>query len=213
MALWLALVATPASAHDTLVDSFPQEGETLTEVPEEIVLDYSGEISELGVQFMVTGPDGRDVTMGTPTVVGTTASQGLASELVDGDYVIAWRVTSSDGHPISGEIPFSLDAGTAPGEDDETTTAPTPTDDAEGTTAPGGGTDSGGATDDGTTATSTQAPGGDATDPAGDGEATDEAGDAPVIGSDSDIPAWGWVIAGLAAIGLVACGFLAFRRN
>lgn len=211
IALWLALVASPAAAHDTLLDSYPQAGETLTEVPEEIALDFSGEISELGVQFMVTGPEGRDVITGTPTVEGTMATQGLAEELVDGDYVIAWRVTSSDGHPISGEIPFTLAAGNAGGTgedgtgDAETTDEATATDDAAATTGPGSGTENtdGADTTEGGAETGTE-----------NGAETDaDAADQDPVATDNEIPAWGWAVAALAVVGLVACGFLAFRHN
>lgn len=221
MALWLTLVAAPASAHDTLVDSYPQEQATLSEVPEELVLDFSGEISEMGVQFMVTGPDGRDVIMGTPTVEGTTVTQGLAEELVDGDYVIAWRVTSSDGHPISGEIPFTIAAGGAndpAGEDESATTDDTaaeatddPTDEAPGDTT-GDPADTPEATGDDPAATSDDAAGAGNSDAAATETDDISAADAPAV-SDNEIPAWGWAVAALAVVGLVACGFLAFRRN
>lgn len=212
VALWLALTALPASAHDSLVDSAPGTDEVLTEPPTELVLTFSGEVSELGVQFMVTGPEGRDVVQGTPTVDGSVVTQALAEELVNGEYEVTWRVTSSDGHPISGTIPFALESQDAPA-----TNVPTATDEPTGESTP---------TEDPVTAepTPTQdAP--EATDPTApaatgsdgaDGTApdTDEEGTTTDTGDASGgIPGWGWLIAALAAVGLVACGFLAFRRN
>ncbi|MCK0110611.1 copper resistance protein CopC [Ornithinimicrobium sp. F0845] len=202
LAFCLTLLALPASAHDTLTDSSPSEGEVLQEVPTELRLTFSGEISDLGVQFVVTGPEGRDVVQGTPTVDGTAVTQALAEELADGDYEAAWRVTSSDGHPISGIITFTIEAGSA-NETATGTPEPTaaPTTEASTTEAP---TTDASPTEDPTT-------GGATTDVA---ETTADTAAATDPGSTSQgMPFWGWLVAGVAAVGLVACGFLAFRRN
>lgn len=183
----------------------------LSEVPSELRLTFSGEVSDLGVQFMVTGPEGRDVVQGTPTVEGTLVTQALAEELANGDYEATWRVTSSDGHPISGTIPFTIEAEPSgdeqtgdeqtettsePDSTDEATTTAPPTEDSteDSTTAPTAGPTEG-STDDAAQTTAEVAPGTEPTDPS------------------PGMPFWAWLVAGLAAVGLVACGFLAFRRN
>lgn len=212
IALWLTLLALPASAHDSLVDSDPASDEILSVAPGELVLTFSGEISDLGVQFMVTGPEGRDVVQGTPTVDGVTVTQELAAELVNGDYEATWRVTSSDGHPISGTIPFTVEAE---GDEAPTTAAPTgestPTETATGASTPTGDSTP---TEDPSEAapapTPTDAPTDDLTAPA---EETAAPVDSNPTETSGGIPAWGWLVAALAALGLVACGFLAFRRN
>ncbi|WP_256842030.1 copper resistance CopC family protein [Ornithinimicrobium cryptoxanthini] len=207
LTLWLTLLAAPASAHDSLVDSDPAQDAVLTEVPSQLELTFSGEISDLGVQFVVIGPEERDVVQGTPTVSGTVVTQTLTEELVDGDYEATWRVTSSDGHPISGTIGFSIaDATTSRSGDRGEATA---TD--GGTAAP----TSGAVTEDTETTapTATPSPTEAATPaPADDAAVTAEAAPDPTTES-SGIPTWGWLVAALAAVGLVACGFLAFRRN
>ncbi|HLS46157.1 MAG TPA: copper resistance CopC family protein [Ornithinicoccus sp.] len=196
LALWLTLLAVPASAHDTLIDSEPAQDDVLTQVPDGIVLTFSGEISELGVQFMVTGPEGRDVVQGTPDVQGTVVTQGLADELVDGAYEAVWRVTSSDGHPISGTINFMIEAGNTAGQgaspQESTSDAAAPTEDASAPTA---------------TETARES----RTDPAAVTADAQALGTGTAAPSDG-IPGWGWLVAALAAAGLVACGFLAFRR-
>lgn len=192
----MTLLAVPASAHDTLIDSEPAPDDVLRQVPDGIVLTFSGEISELGVQFMVTGPEDRDVVQGTPDVQGTVVTQGLVEELVDGDYEAVWRVTSSDGHPISGTITFTIDAGNTPGQgataQESTSDAASPTEDASAPPAT-------------ETAQETNT------------DQTAATADAQALGTEAaarsdGIPSWGWLVAALAAVGLVACGFLAFRR-
>lgn len=200
------LTALPASAHDTLVDSDPAADEVVTTTPEELVLTFSGEISDLGVQFVVTGPQGRDVVQGTPTVEGITVTQELADELVNGDYEATWRVTSSDGHPISGTIPFTIDAEDA-ADNGPATDAPTgestPTQEPTASTTPDAS--------EGTTGPATDSV--EPTDPGSDAEVDADAADTDPTEPSGGIPAWGWLVAVLAAVGLVACGFLAFRRN
>jgi hypothetical protein len=49
---------------------------------------------------------------GKPDLDGPVVTQKLKGELSDGAYVIAYRVVSSDGHPIDGEIPFTVKGAT-----------------------------------------------------------------------------------------------------
>lgn len=204
LTLWLTLLTTPASAHDSLVDSDPAQDVVLTEIPSQLELTFSGEISDLGVQFVVIGPEERDVVQGTPTVSGTVVTQALAEELVDGDYQVTWRVTSSDGHPISGTIDFSIADETSSRAGDRDEAAATDDDGAAPTAEDGDATSP--TTTPAQTEAATPAPADDAADTTAEAapDATTESG---------GIPTWGWLVAALAAVGLVACGFLAFRRN
>jgi copper transport protein len=54
------------------------------------------------------------VAAGT-TVTGTELAVDLAARLGNGTTVIAWRVVSEDGHPISGALTFSVGAPSTPG--------------------------------------------------------------------------------------------------
>ncbi|GAB2551028.1 copper resistance CopC family protein [Leucobacter ruminantium] len=103
-------IASPALAHDELVDR------TVTVDPstgtvDDITLTFSDSIIEVGTEIVVTGSDGADATDGEPQVSGPRVVQPLAADLPDGDYAVAWRVVSSDGHPIEGS--FTLQAAGA----------------------------------------------------------------------------------------------------
>ena len=100
--------ASPALAHDELVgtevvssDAGAVEGFTLT---------FSNSIIEVGTEIVATGPDGADVKDGEPEVAGPDVTQHLKEGLPEGDYQIAWRVVSSDGHPIDGAFGISIGA-------------------------------------------------------------------------------------------------------
>ncbi|WP_337059352.1 copper resistance CopC family protein [Kineococcus sp. G2] len=123
LALGASLAAAPGAwAHDRLVSTDPAADAVLEQAPEQVVLTMSSPPVGLGTQVQVTGPTGV-VSTGEPRVVDETVTQSLAGERPAGAYEVQWRVTSSDGHPISGSFTFT--AETAAGGA-AATTAPTP---------------------------------------------------------------------------------------
>lgn len=117
-ALGILLAATtaiaPASAHDELVSSTPAADAALDPAPSEIVLTYSDNILEVGVEVTVTDADGAEWVADTPAVSGPTVTVPLQSDMPGGAYTVDWRVVSSDGHPISGTIPFTVTTPASP---------------------------------------------------------------------------------------------------
>ena len=107
-------LAAPAVGHDGLTSSSPADGAAVPAPPASVDLDFSRPPLAIGAEVQVTGPEGAVVNGGDLTITGTTVSQPLAPELPAGEYAVAWRVTSSDGHPISGELAFTATAGTVP---------------------------------------------------------------------------------------------------
>lgn len=105
----LLLVASPAAAHDSITGTSPADGETLTEVPGEIVLSFSAEPLEVSPEVVVTDGSGAVVSEAPPQVDGIDVIQPLPEGLTAGTYDVVWRVVSSDGHPIDGSFSFTLD--------------------------------------------------------------------------------------------------------
>jgi hypothetical protein len=66
----------------------------------------------MGAQVVITGPSGP-VQTGSPIVVDNSARQPLAADAPAGNYEVAWRVTSADGHPITGTFRFTAEAAGA----------------------------------------------------------------------------------------------------
>lgn len=110
----LAAVAAPASAHDALLSTDPADGTAVEVAPDAVRLTFSDAVIELGTAVLVTGPDGRPISVGPPTVSGTVVSQPLGPERPAGGYVVEWRVTSADGHPISGQVTFTATSAADP---------------------------------------------------------------------------------------------------
>ncbi|KQT97727.1 hypothetical protein ASG53_08020 [Sanguibacter sp. Leaf3] len=123
LALFVAVAAQPAAAHDQLLDSSPGEGEHLDVAPTEVTLRFSDEILAIGPAVIVADDAGTTWTVGDPVLDGPDVVTELADDVPDGSYEVRWRVVSSDGHPITGVIPFSV-GDTAPTSGSETGSAP-----------------------------------------------------------------------------------------
>lgn len=105
------LGSTRASAHTGLETSLPADGEVLTDVPAAfaVELTFTEALRADFAQLAVTGPDGQTVNTGALTVDGPTLRQP-ADVAANGAYVVAYRVVGSDGHPISGQLAFTVNA-------------------------------------------------------------------------------------------------------
>lgn len=121
--------ASPAAAHDGIVASFPEAGSTVSVVPEEISLTFSGEVLDdsSAVTIEVIAPDGANITSRDPVVDGTTVTQSLGSGTA-GVFTARWRVVSGDGHPISDQYEYTVEGIPLPTStsDPQPTASPTP---------------------------------------------------------------------------------------
>ncbi|WP_368502860.1 copper resistance protein CopC (plasmid) [Alkalihalophilus sp. As8PL] len=96
-------------AHTGLVSSSPSEGEVLTVSPEEIVLEFNTKV-EQGSQFQVINPSGNGVAVTGISVEDNMLYGMFPQELQGGDYQILWNIIGADGHPIEGEISFTVES-------------------------------------------------------------------------------------------------------
>jgi methionine-rich copper-binding protein CopC len=136
----LTLVNGPAQAHDELVSTNPADRATVAVMPAQIVLTFAEAAEKVGSQVIVKGPGG-DVAVGTPVFSGVTVTQDVQPGAPAGSYTVLWRVTSDDGHPVSGTFGFTAAAAAA-----TTSSASVPA-----TTAPSQSSTSGSGGSDGST--------------------------------------------------------------
>ena len=108
---WLA-AATTASAHSQLERTDPADGSQVAVLPEAITLTFNQNVLGLGDLVEVTGPDGNAAD-GKPSVVDNQVIQAIGAGAPAGAYTVLWRVTSADGHPISGRFTFTAAAGSS----------------------------------------------------------------------------------------------------
>lgn len=109
---------SPAAAHNYLVSSTPSDGAVLDTAPSEVTLEFNGPVGQKFATVVVAGSDGTTFQSGAPRVVGGTVTQRVRPIGEDGTYRIAWRVVSSDGHPVSGTLEFQLRTGDTTSADD-----------------------------------------------------------------------------------------------
>ncbi|GLW21245.1 copper resistance protein CopC [Microbispora amethystogenes] len=125
--LLCAAQVLPAQAHTSLKSSDPQKNaqvKTLTKV----TLEFADSVRFPVV--VVRGEDGKRYEKGAPAVNGPKVTEAVADAVPPGRYTIAWRVVSPDGHPLEGEIPFTvvgdqaLGSATSVAEPQDTASAP-----------------------------------------------------------------------------------------
>ncbi|WP_277678871.1 copper resistance CopC family protein [Gracilibacillus dipsosauri] len=100
------IVPSFVSAHTSLSSSNPTEGQIVTENLEQITLDFATTIEELSTMELVK--DGNKVTLGEIKVENKQLIGRISDPLDNGSYTIHWKIIGEDGHPINGEINFSI---------------------------------------------------------------------------------------------------------
>ncbi|HET8599275.1 MAG TPA: copper resistance CopC family protein [Segeticoccus sp.] len=104
--------APPASAHDVLIRTVPAGGASIGQLPGEVQLIFEEPPLKLGTQVIVSGPNGP-AQQGKPVIDGSTVRQQLAPGAPAGKYTVDYRVTSDDGHVVSGSFSFTAQKGAA----------------------------------------------------------------------------------------------------
>jgi len=124
VAVTLIATAVPASAHDVLRSTNPADGTVVDRLPDRVVLTFDEPALAIGTEVVVTGPAGP-VSDGPPQLVDAEVRQPVRAGPA-GRYTVLWRVTSADGHPVSGTFAFTTQQGSAasPTATPGTTTAP-----------------------------------------------------------------------------------------
>lgn len=109
--LGLAVTAAPAGAHATIVRTVPADTTVLRAQPRVVQLRWSESVDLGKGSVRLLDASGKTLATASATHAGgdrATAALTLPSGLKHGTYVVAWRVTSADSHPVSGAFSFSI---------------------------------------------------------------------------------------------------------
>ncbi len=121
------LMAPTGSAHADLQVSTPEDGESLRVAPEKIRLTFSEELFEELVEISILDAAGdlySTIEVEQTPPPGTGVIFPWPPQAPPGEYSIAYRVVSADGHPVTGTISFSYAATTPePSSSDSTPSA------------------------------------------------------------------------------------------
>lgn len=184
-ALPAVVMAPVASAHSVLLSVDPGDGATVETSPETVVLTFNEEINQSFATVAVTTAEDRTNLAAEPVVEGASVSVGL-DDLDVGTYTVGYRVTSADGHVISGSSSFTV--ATSDGSAEGSATA--------NSDASAGAQETAASQDAGDS--------GDQADKAGDSSTDDSA--------PSGFGTALWVVGGLGVL-LIGGGFVLLRRG
>ncbi|MEU0550053.1 copper resistance protein CopC [Micromonospora sp. NPDC005979] len=205
--------ATPAVAHNSLTGSDPRDGARVATVPTRIELRFLAKPPPATTKITITGPD-NVVAGGRPTFDGTRVRVPFTPAAA-GLYIVAYQLPSTDGHPIKGEVRFTLTTGTAadpsaspavPGSSGSPA-APGPS----GSPAAPGPSGSPSAADSGPSApgSPTASPAGPVSPPADTVSAVPTAEEQ----SDSGVRWWPWALGGAVLLATLTVTLLLRRRS
>ena len=108
------MLAPVAAAHSVLIATDPENGSELENSPEQVELTFNEEINQNFVTVTVRrADDSTNRVAGDPTGDGDTVTAQV-EDLDPGSYTIGYRVTSADGHVVTGSSVFSV-ASSEPG--------------------------------------------------------------------------------------------------
>lgn len=131
LVLVLAVLAVSApgraAAHAVLLQAAPADGERLASAPARVELRFNEPVRLHALRLAGTGG------IATALVPEAGAADRIAARLPalgPGSYAVSWRLSSVDGHPVSGSIAFSVGPAAADGADEA---VPVPGADAWGT--------------------------------------------------------------------------------
>lgn len=111
LACLLALLAmfaasVDARAHAYLVQSQPSDGDLLRQAPTQIELLFNEAVDPVLATHV--DPQGAVSRLQTSASKASRIDVALPAGLAQGTHLVSWRVTSEDGHGVSGSVSFSI---------------------------------------------------------------------------------------------------------
>lgn len=102
----------PAGAHAALSSCDPPVGAALDAGPDRVSATFNEELQSAFAAMTLVGPDGNLWSTGNPEVRGNVVGIAVRPLGPSGSYTANYRVTSTDGHVVSGSWSFTV---TTPG--------------------------------------------------------------------------------------------------
>ncbi|OBA90528.1 copper resistance protein CopC [Mycobacteriaceae bacterium 1482268.1] len=105
----MALAGAPvAAAHAARIASDPADSAALTQGPPRVSATFNERLQPQFAAMTVVGPDNNLWSTGQPQVDGAVIGVDVRPLGPAGIYTVNYRVTSADGHPVSGSWTFRL---------------------------------------------------------------------------------------------------------
>lgn len=120
-------------AHSHIEDSSPKNGEVITDPLNNITLSFETAIEPTST-FTLADANGAEVSLPEVTISGNQLIANVENELANGAYTIHWKIIGEDGHPLEGDIPFTVQLPESVAQTEQQETVGTTTADAQETT-------------------------------------------------------------------------------
>ncbi|MFC3892731.1 copper resistance protein CopC [Lentzea rhizosphaerae] len=105
------VTAAPAAAHNALISSDPKDKASLEVGPSTVTLTFDQDVQGgqgINKISVTDGGGGHYELPGDPMIKDTSVTQAVGALGKAGLYKIGYRILSADGHPVSGELMFTL---------------------------------------------------------------------------------------------------------
>ncbi|MCP2244778.1 copper resistance CopC family protein [Lentzea aerocolonigenes] len=105
------VTAAPAAAHNALISSDPKDKSSLEAGPSTVTLTFDQDVQGgqgINTISVVDAGGGHYEVAGDPTIKDNAVSAKVNALGKAGEYKIGYRILSADGHPVSGELTFTL---------------------------------------------------------------------------------------------------------
>jgi copper transport protein len=109
-ALLTAVLPAAARAHAVLLETVPAADAAIAQAPQAVLLRFNEPVRPIVVQLL-RAEDEAALSLPPVETTDTRLRLPLPHGLPDGSYLLSYRVTSADGHPVAGSFLFSVGAG------------------------------------------------------------------------------------------------------
>ena len=113
-AVLVALMSGPtvpiAGAHTVLTATDPAADSTVATGPSRVTATFNEELQPTFAAMTIVGPDSSTWSNGDPEVRGSTVGVAVRPLGPAGRYTVNYRVTSADGHVVTGSWSFTVTA-------------------------------------------------------------------------------------------------------
>lgn len=106
--LLLICWSSQALAHASLLKAFPEPGAVVAGDEVSIELRFDSRVDPRFSNLELLKPGGEAAALSRQAAESQNILKARATGLVDGPYVLRWRVLSVDGHANQGEIKFRI---------------------------------------------------------------------------------------------------------
>jgi copper resistance protein C len=105
--LLLFIFGANVFAHSHLEESAPKNGEIVTQSLKDITLTFETALEPTSSFTLIDG-NHTAIPLSTVPITGNQLIANVEDVLTNGAYTIHWKIIGEDGHPLEGDIPFTM---------------------------------------------------------------------------------------------------------